>query len=111
MTMAIKSVPSYLTVEEFDMAAVPPGVTISTMSLTFNVGMSFDLDSLWEGLPVEEGGVASVRYHGKCRMPGGGYEEHAGRNFFNSLSVSVSVAPKRELHFKVFRNGSIQAAG
>lgn len=105
----------YLEKQHFDVEALPAGMVISTMSLTFAVDLVFDLDILWnEMVLVTDGdkeGVCSITYNGS-QKPVITTQKKVKKSFYNSVAVRIKTHGSiKPIHFKIFRNGSVQAAG
>jgi len=74
---------------DFDSSIIPSVLRITTMSITFKIGKDIDIDNL-------------DRMYPNPKKP-----------FYNSISLKIPVDKEnsREVHFKLFKNGSIQGAG
>lgn len=93
-----------------------PGLTVSTMSITFRLSRAMiDLEELANSLVLNDGGILTTDYQGIIRTirTTKKKKKRKKHNFYNSMTLEVSVGPNtdRAMHFKVFKNGSVQGAG
>lgn len=96
---------------------LPSHVTVSTMSITFRLSLeSIDIATVCSDCILSTDAICSTDYKGVlCKAVG--YEgkkpkKRKSHNFYNSMTLEVSVGqPKKVMHFKLFKNGSIQGAG
>ena len=79
----------YFSKTDFDSSILPSTIRITTMSITFKIGSEILIDELKQIYPNPK------------------------KPFYNSISLKVPVDKEnsREVHFKLFKNGSIQGAG
>lgn len=90
---------------------------ISTMSITFRVTEEpLDLSLIAKECPLEENGVQFINYQQEYRSISGRPMPRKNRkhnNFFNSMTLGIAADDKtdRPIHFKLFKNGSVQCAG
>jgi TATA-box binding protein (TBP) (component of TFIID and TFIIIB) len=93
-----------------------PCLTVSTMSITFRLSRTIiDLDELANSLSLNDSGILTTDYQGVIRTirTTKKKKKRKKHNFYNSMTLEVSVGynTDRAMHFKVFKNGSIQGAG
>jgi TATA-box binding protein (TBP) (component of TFIID and TFIIIB) len=95
---------------------LPSTLSVSTMSVTFRLGIIMDLQHISEHITLSTNRICTVDYQGvkntiidKQRKKN---RKKKSPNFYNSMTLDVSVGhDDRTMHFKVFKNGSIQGAG
>lgn len=79
----------YLKKTDFDSSVLPDILRVTTMSITFKTGTNIFVDEVKQVYPNQK------------------------RSFYNSVSwkVPIDTNATREVHFKLFKNGTIQGAG
>lgn len=100
----------------FNQDALDESIKISTMSITFRItDQQIDLSHIAKECPLKEDGVQFTIYHHEYRSATGAVSERKKTkhsNFFNSMTMGISGDESdRPIHFKLFRNGSVQCAG
>lgn len=93
---------------------LPSLLKVSTMSITFRISRAaVDLQHLANEMELDIRGVCTTDFRGELRTLRTPKRRRRKKpNFYNSMTLEVSVGEgERVMHFKVFRNGSIQGAG
>lgn len=100
----------------FDERLLGEDVRVSTMSITFRVvNRQIDLAEIAAGCPLSSEGVIYTDYKGvlvaaqDMVMPRA-KKRRKQHNFFNSMTLGIAD-DDRVIHFKLFKNGSVQCAG
>ena len=107
--------PLYLN-DYFNEEALDPRLRISTMSITFKVSQNaIDLERVANECELKEDGIRFTDYNGVYRgidQTGAPKRRRRFNNFFNSMTLGiVGDGEGRLVHFKLFKNGSVQCAG
>jgi len=87
---------------------------VSTITATADLGCGVDIVTVAKRLPLDdvikgtkltyaEGAHIIVR--GQCKMP------RSKSGFYNQTSLVVAISGQRQVHVKIFNNGSLQIAG
>lgn len=116
--------PSGLLGQHFVESRLPKDLIVSTMSVTFAFSRVdsvenelMDLQSLASTIPLSTSGVCCIDYKGVLVQADGNTTRKARKrkthNFYNSMTmdIAVSATDVRTMHFKLFKNGSVQGAG
>lgn len=96
-----------------------PHLTVSTMSITFKLPVdTVDLVYISSNCELRAGEVCTIDFRGSLRtilcVREKKHKRRKSPNFYNSLTMEVAVCPppvEKVMHFKLFKNGSVQAAG
>lgn len=112
----------------FKQSELPQNLVVSTMSVTFafekkvdSTPLSLDLQHISDSLMLCTSGICCTDYKGNLLAAEGRQnkkrKKRKAHNFYNSMTMEVAVCPThgsdvpKTMHFKLFRNGSIQGAG
>jgi TATA-box binding protein (TBP) (component of TFIID and TFIIIB) len=99
------------------MHLIPENISISTMTLTFCMGILINIDNIYNYLNLNEDDVImmktgkGVKYIPKYMNDFKSITKNGERNFFNQMTIIMKVIDERFMTIKLFRNGSVQITG
>lgn len=107
----------YIKIEDFNFGIIPENLSISTMNLTCELGITFNRFNIYNYIILETDNIISIKssYGIKClnnlKKNFKSITKNSKKNFYNNTTVIVNVSDNKFVNVKLFHNGSIQISG
>ena len=103
----------YLNDTYFNNKALPSHLNVSTISLSFQMGTTVNIDNIAKYISLSEDGICSIDYKGELRTLTDKKKKKKRKenNFYNSITIEIMSLSGKSINFKIFKNGGVQAAG
>jgi TATA-box binding protein (TBP) (component of TFIID and TFIIIB) len=104
----------YITTDHFNEERLPKELSVSTISLTFQMNTSVNISNIDKYMTLNMDDICTVQYNGNLRTlldKKRTKKKTKSYNFQNSITLEVMVRPGKTVHFKLFTNGAVQVAG
>jgi TATA-box binding protein (TBP) (component of TFIID and TFIIIB) len=97
----------------FNQDVLPKYLNVSTISLSFQMKTTVNIDNIAKYVSLDENGICSIDYKGELRSLNDKKKKKKRKenNFYNSITMEIMGCGDKSINFKIFKNGGVQAAG